>query len=659
MKSLFILVNQPKSNYLRIKKCIAICIVLFNTYLCFSQNIEVRGTVVDSITMTPISYASVGVKALGIGTITNQEGKFRLVLPNVEAKKEFTVNYLGYKPLTILLKNGLNVMNCKLVPAPGEIREVIIMPEDTLRNLLRQAFRAIPKNYPTKPTSYEGFYREVQKANDTLYLNFTEAVLEVYKQTYGDNPNFGQIRVIKSRKNNFPGLDTINNTRFYGGPFLPITLDFVFSHSNFINPKQFKHFRYWFRDTKVIDGNDVFIIGFEHKNDSIKGLLYLDKKTLAYVGVEMHKKQNVRFFLHNYRHGDADVKVSYIKYKDKWHISYVTYNSTGYNTELNKKVYLTDEYVTTLVRTDSVIPISFQQEFAPLDILSIKANDYSTSDWKDYNIIQENSAIATQIQNTYSDEDSKEILAKKYLTKRNKKDQFFPFISHFSSDFSIGYLPFSSKGGIYQLAYQDDSGNKLLHSNTITPFDYSLSLYNKMIYSFDKHWGLFFSSIDAINSKQTYNAWDFGIQYFIPLSKHGRKWFADFGIAYSIANYKSDLGRTEKLGYEIYFKNTTFNTNKVDVFIGKRLSGIKPQFSIIYKLGKFIGLTLSASSLIECKSSDRVYFKEASGFFLTRKSQSLTTNDSHLQLSIDNISKTSSNLLILPYQVILGLHFSF
>lgn len=628
-----------------------------------AQTFEIKGLVVDSATLSPIAYASVGIKSLGMGTITNQQGNFTLKLPSSAMKKKVEIQFLGYNTYSFLVQSVKMQRTFKLVLSPKEIREVIVVPQDTLRNLLRLAYKAIPKNYPTVPTMYTGFYREVQKANDTLYLNFTEAILEVYKDTYKENHNFGQIRILKSRKNNFPGLDTINNVRFYGGPFIPHSLDFVFSRSNFIHPKHLKDFQYWLLDSKKNDNDDVYVIGFEGKGDSIKGVLYLDAKTLAYMGAEIHesgeKRNKGRFLLRQYKYGDADEKIGYIKQNDKWHLGYITFNSTGYNTVLNKKVYKTIEYVTTSIHTDSVKPIPYEQEFAPLDILSMKAEDYSSSSWNDYNILQENSSMEAQIQNTYSNDESVKILARKYPAKENKKDKIFSFLSHYSGDFGVGYLPFSSPGGLYQISYTDDSGNKLLHESKIASFDYSLSLYSKMDYTFNKHWGLFFSSISSLSSKQKYNSLDVGIQYFTPLFKHGRRWFADFGIAYSNTNYKLKLGNAEKIGNELSIKNKRFDTDKVDVFLGKRLSGIKPELSIKYKLGKFTSLSFSASSLIEFDSNDRVYFKESSGFFLTRKTQSIPTNDNHLQLSIDNVTKTESNLSIQPYQVILGLNFSF
>lgn len=642
---------------------ITLFFTIFIKTTSLTQTIEIKGLVVDSATLSPIAYASVGIKSLGMGTITNQQGNFTLKLPSSAIKKKVEIQFLGYNTYSFFVQSVKMQRTLKLVPSPKEIREVIVVPQDTLRNLLRLAYRAIPKNYPTEPTMYTGFYRSVQKANDTLYLNFIEAILEVYKDTYKENHNFGQIRIIKSRKNNFPGLDTINNVRFYGGPFVPHSLDFIFSRSDFIHPKHLKDFQYWLLDTKKNDNDDVYVIGFEGKGDSIKGVLYLDAKTLAYIGAEIHesgeKRNKGRSLLRQYKYGDADKKVGYIKQNGKWHLGYTTFNSTGYNTEMNKKVYKNIEYVTTSIRTDSVKPIPYEQEFAPLDILSIKAEDYLTNSWKDYTIIEETSSMDVQIQNTYRNEESLKILSRKYPTKKNKRDEIFSVLSHFSYDFGVGYLPFSSPGGLYKISYSDNSGNRVLHESKVEPFDYSLSLYSKIAYTFDKHWGLFFSSVSSVSSKQTYNSLDFGVKYFTPLFKHGRKWFADLGIAYSNANYKLKLGNAEKIGSELIVKSKRFEVNRIDLFLGKRLSGIKPELSIKYKLGKFRSLSLSASSLIEFCGSDRLYFKESSGFFLTKKTQSIPANDNHLQLSIDNETKNESNLSILPYQVILGLNFSF
>ncbi|HLI93791.1 MAG TPA: DUF5686 family protein [Puia sp.] len=66
-----------------------------------AQEGVLRGTVLDSISRTPISSASLAIKGLAGGTRTNPEGKFRITI--VRRKLDLTVTSVGYNPVTIHL----------------------------------------------------------------------------------------------------------------------------------------------------------------------------------------------------------------------------------------------------------------------------------------------------------------------------------------------------------------------------------------------------------------------------------------------------------------------------------------------------------------------------------------------------------------------------
>lgn len=146
-------------------RIISLCFLLNSiSTFCRGQAIELRGIVIDSITSLPVAYASVGVKKLGTGTITNQEGKFLLKIPPSAAGHTVEIQMIGYKTYYFTPRQTQNIrITCKLAPAPKELNEVIVIPRDTLLQILRMAFKAIPKNYPDKPLMYNGFFREVQK----------------------------------------------------------------------------------------------------------------------------------------------------------------------------------------------------------------------------------------------------------------------------------------------------------------------------------------------------------------------------------------------------------------------------------------------------------------------------------------------------------------
>lgn len=623
----------------------------------YSQFVEIKGIVLDSVTLRPVAYANVGVSKLGLGTITNQQGNFRLRLPVSALKQTAQIQMLGYQTCTFpIVKNQQN-KTYKLVPLPTELSEAVVFPRDTLLNLLRLAYWAIPKNYPTQPTMQTGFYREVQKANDTLYLNFIEAILDVYKGSYEHPSSLGQIRVVKSRKNIFPGLDTINNVRFYGGPHFPNNLDFVFKHKSYINPKNFKDYHYWLTEQKQMGTYKIYCIEFKDKNDSVSGIIYLDKKTLAYTGFEVFKKKEEHSFRNSFKFIEKNYKVAYQQIEGRWYLNYIIYDAIGLNEGLNRKVFLHDEYLATSTKTDSVQPIPFEQEFAPMDIISIKAEDYSQTNWNDYNILEQDSVLAAQ--DSYSIDESRELLEKTEVVKPSWRDVVYKLISRISFDYGIGFQEVKNQGGDYEVYYQDNNKDVLTANKTLSPTSNSWSFYYKMAYHFQKRWGPYYAFGSSLNSNQAYKYNDFGLQYRTPIFTNSRKWFAEMGVAYSNTSYNLELGNAEKSGGSVSIDGKTFDADKIEVQWGSHLTGLKPSLSIQYKIGKMTYLFANASTLFEFSSEDQITFKEKSGFFLTRKTERLPMDDPQLQLSIDEVPTVKSHIKPQPFQFNFGLSFRF
>lgn len=623
----------------------------------YSQFVEIKGVVLDSITLQPVAYANIGVSKLGLGTITNQQGNFRLRLPMSALNQTAQIQILGYQTYTFPIIKSQQSRTFKLVPLATELSEAVVFPRDTLLNMLRLAYWAIPKNYPTQPIMQTGFYREVQKANDTLYLNFIEAILDVYKGSYEKPSGLGQIRVVKSRKNNFPGLDTINNVRFYGGPHCPNNLDFVFKHKSYINPKNFKDYHYWLTEQKQMGVFKIYCIEFKDKNDSVSGTIYLDKETLAYTGFEVFKKKEEKNLHNNFKFIDRHCKVVYQQIEGRWYLNYIIYDAIGLNEGLNRKVFLHDEYLATSTRTDSVQPIPFEQEFAPMDIISIKAEDYSQTNWNDYNILEQDSVLAAQ--DSYSIDESRKLLEKTEVVKPSWRDVVYKLISRISSDFGLGYQTVQNQGGAHMAYYQDDNNNDLTANKALSSSSNALSLYVKMAYHFQKHWGAYYASNNSLNSSQAYEYHDFGLQYRTPIFTNSRKWFAEMGVAYSNTRYNLELGNADKSGGSISIDGKTFDADKIEVQWGSHLTGLKPSLSIQYKIGKMTYLFANASTLFEFSSEDQITFKEKSGFFLTRKTERLPMDDPQLQLSIDKVPTVKSQIKPQPFQFSFGLSFRF
>ena len=202
------------------------------------------GKIIDSKDNTPVPFCNVCIENTSIGTISNRDGDFRISIPG-RVYNNLCFSFIGYKTKKIPMKNLFGKDNIiRLTKDRVAIDEVVIMPDSTLLSFLRKAYRAIDKNYPQYPTKTEGFFRETKSTEQDEYLYFSEAILNVFKNSYKYENDPGQIEIIESRKKEFPKNKEVSKVRFYAGAFIPLSLDFVLKRSSFINPKHFKKYSY-------------------------------------------------------------------------------------------------------------------------------------------------------------------------------------------------------------------------------------------------------------------------------------------------------------------------------------------------------------------------------------------------------------------------------
>ncbi len=234
-----------------------------------ANNQTIKGTILNSKTNTPVAYVNVAVKGTYYGSVSNAKGEFKLVIPDKLANNSISFSAIGYKSKSIAISEISSNFTVKMIPADYLIGEVTVMPDSTLRTLLKRAYEKIPENYPDYPTRSSGFYRECVQQENADYLYISEAILDVYKTSY-KNDETGQVKIVKSRKNIAPGSDTINPVRFYGGVHYPHYIDLVKKHASILKPS--KKYKYVLKGKETFDGKEVYCISFSPKDELKKGI---------------------------------------------------------------------------------------------------------------------------------------------------------------------------------------------------------------------------------------------------------------------------------------------------------------------------------------------------------------------------------------------------
>jgi hypothetical protein len=149
---------------------------------------EIKGQVIDAVEKTPVVFAAIQFKNNKNGMIADEDGYFRLPYSYKRSRDTIQISSIGYatKEIPVAQLKDLGINEILLPPKTEVLDEVVLIGgkkknriRDSGLSLVQKAIGNIPKNYPTTPFAYIGYYRDYQLV-ENQYLNLNEAVVEVF-----------------------------------------------------------------------------------------------------------------------------------------------------------------------------------------------------------------------------------------------------------------------------------------------------------------------------------------------------------------------------------------------------------------------------------------------------------------------------------------------
>ena len=431
---------------------------------------------------------------------------------------------------------------------------------------------------------------------------------------------------------------------------------------DFINPRHFDRYNYTLKGLSNYQGSNVYVINFDTQNDTLKGTmegtLYIEQTSLAYVAcVYSYTKRgvdNCNFLkLSPYKVISYNSSVNFIKYKDVWHIKYITSEQIGINTTHKTNLILNSEYIATEIKTDSVKPIPFEKRLEFTDNFSQKAASYYSDDyWSEYNVLDKDTILNNQIKPLYSTEQSKGLLTMK--VNLPKENPLFQILRNISAVNGIGYS--SVRTGSDQFIVSYINQNKLIKfAGALDPVNYLLYFNTQISYSLSKRWGVDLTYSKSLGNNAFISSKDIGVSYKFLMNRKTRPLILKTSISYSYSDFARSFQISDNKHGAFSFGGKTIDADKIQFSIGQRRSGIKPKICLQYKVSKFLWLNASAGYVYDLNTSDRLYVNEKSGFFLTRKLASLDLSDHSLDVSNNGAITTKSDFKVGGYSYDIGL----
>jgi hypothetical protein len=354
-----------------------------------------------------------------VGTISNSDGVFELVIPERYRNKMITVGCLGYRR-THINPDSISVMKLiELEPFSFRLKEIRvepIEPEEVMRNMHRR----ISENYSHSSILMTSFYRETMQ-QDNEYIGVWEAVMEVLKSPYRGMTT-DKVRYIKGRKSNFNKPSEEVKLKIQGGPWYITRLDVIKTTESFIDPEFRDMYKYRFEQPVIYNGRISWVISFSRNTDTdfpcFKGHFLVDAETSALVMAKYNlDKKSLKItgqsFIRKEPRGitttptRVEYHVSYRLLNGKWHL-HTARTDVRYKVKQKSERFraefrsISDLLVTRQHRFPSRAKFRGEGIFHSDDIFSELIDEYDPEFWENYNIIKPDDDLKNALKESLS-----------------------------------------------------------------------------------------------------------------------------------------------------------------------------------------------------------------------------------------------------------------
>ena len=432
-----------------------------------NNGITITGTVRDRETRRRMENVTVTLVGTSIGTVTNADGVFSLKISGALTSRNLEFSHIGYQNTSILIPatsentafssdfnpnstsstkqkafNPSNSPNTELstnqtnqtnqtnpqifsanhtvtiwmTPTARQLDEALIFGADA-RQLVEEALRNIPENYPLTNNQLQSFYREtVQKGQ--RYISVSEAMMDVYKTPYlRRDPDRDKVRLTKARRLMSQKASDTLAVKVEGGPTQSLYLDIVKNPDILFNLQTLDYYSFILEPYEMMDGRIQYVIRFEPRAivdyALCEGRIYIDREELAITRAEyfldvsdtdkatsaiLRKKPfGIRF-----RPLEVHQVVQYKLQGDVAYLSYIRNEirfKCDWKRRLFSSVYTARSEMVVVERDEQPQnPISRQEAFKSSQIFYDMVNVYWDEDfWKDYNIIEPTESLENAV----------------------------------------------------------------------------------------------------------------------------------------------------------------------------------------------------------------------------------------------------------------------
>lgn len=363
------------------------------------KTITISGKVTDAETGELLTYATVGLVGIPIGTISNAKGEFDFHIPSKYAAETFIITMIGYKSYQAPITKAELIHQFNLSKSSTVLNEVLVTDSLSAADIFKIALNRITLNYPMKPAEMEGFYRDVKKVGGK-YVSLLEAAITIYDKDYSAPRDYTKLRervAIKEIRKSYD-YDFAYSKYFEQYNMLEdLLLDNNIKYRAFNDEALF----YQMLERKMVVGADnkqLYLVFINQPGYEL--FVYIDPATYGIIRMEFgwgNGKQPIfeykrnRKLLNNVMR--MDKLIEFEPHNGKLFLKYikVRYKNVWMNTELGKPEQTTELFQELLInnindKNPNWIPSSKKMKHYGLQY---QHNNYNKQFWDNYNLIKE------------------------------------------------------------------------------------------------------------------------------------------------------------------------------------------------------------------------------------------------------------------------------
>ncbi|MFN5168010.1 MAG: carboxypeptidase-like regulatory domain-containing protein [Cyclobacteriaceae bacterium] len=617
--------------------------------LASAQGFEVKGRVLDAETGKPLPFANLQIENTRLGTTTNVEGYFSLFVPGEAPGSKLLISYIGYRLFKAPLRQVPAVV--RLVPESRELKELVVMPDSSLFVFLREAYRSIEKNYSTDRYQLKGFYRESLKLTEGDYYYFGEAELIAQGSGYQFKQEKGSVKILKSRINHFAPADSLRQTLYYGGPFIAVSNDLVKNQLEVLRPDR-KGYDYQLADVAKNMGLEVWVVSFQKKDGTLRGRLFIEKDSKAYVRTEitrLYKDSASRSSWSRVHDIKGTVRNSYVKHGQHFFLAYTSIQKNQFNTQLNKPTTITAEFSTNEIFPDSLSHISFQDELEYTGIFSQIQDNFAQDFWRGSSAIVPDSSLQAQLKPLT---DSVEVLPLKNVqsreTDKKKPDEFkrlqrvVGLLTRISTGVGLQLLPLTVQGADLQLQYATPN-QTLMFAAPLSETEFPVLLTGETAFKINKRFQAFVNITSDLSRQYEFKGASVGARYSFKLNKRGNPFLLRPSFAYGSMLMGMGTDVFDNPG-DLSFDGKGVKDDRLRFYVGEQTRYLRPSFSFEKKLQRLRWIYVDVGYLFTLRQRNMLFLEDRSGFFLFRQFRGVTLENTDAVVSQNGERIQSQNL---------------